>query len=349
RGPRPFFLNPWAWFFLFLGAAHVWAAHRLPSSWVDGFYHKALYPWILRVLGGTCDRFSWSLSGGLFLFGALLFLFRFLELLSTAFRRGFALRCLAASFRLLVVLSLLVHPFFLFWGYHYRATPLARLLELEGIPGRGGADRLFRRARVLADRLREPGLDTRSGPLPPLSGEVRRALRELGLGDLPLPRRVKNPPIPGMLLLSGTLGITSPFTLEAHVEPSLHWADQPFLGAHELAHLGGVAVEGEANFVAWYALVTAKHPLYRYCGWLGLLLHAPAPAPGNRLPAPVAGDLRGILERRSRGRIGWLAWFSRSVYDSYLKGQGVRRGIADYDRLAVLAARYSILHPEILR
>jgi len=349
RGPRPLYSSPWAWLLPALAAAHVWAARHLPSSWVDRVYHGEIYPWILRTLGEACNHISWSLSGGIFLFGAIFFLFRFLGLLSTAFRRGFARRCLAASFRLLLVLSLLVHPFFLFWGYQYRATPLERRLGLEGIPARAAAARLFRRARILAARLREPGLDTRSGPLPSLSGEVRRALRELGLGVLPLPMRVKNPPIPGMLLLSGTLGITSPFTLEAHVEPSLHWADRPFLGAHELAHLGGVTGEGEANFVAWYALVTADHPLYRYCGWLGLLLHAPRPLPENLLSPRVAGDLRGILERRARGRIGWLAHFSWSVYDSYLKGQGLRKGIGDYGRLAGLAARYSVLHPEILR
>ncbi len=348
-GPGLLLLSPWAWLILVLGAAHVWAARNLPPAWVDRVYHGEIYPRILGILGGACDRVSWSVSGALLLSGAFFFLFRFLGLISTAFRPGFALRCLEASFRLLLVLSLLVHPFFLFWGYHYRATPLERRLRLEGIPARDAAARLFARASALAARWREPGLDTKSGPLPPLHEEVRRALRELGLGDLPLPGRVKSPPVPGMLLLSGTLGITSPFTLESHVEPELHWADYPFLEAHELAHLGGVTGEGEANFTAWYALVTSKHPLYRYCGWVGLLLHAPRAVLRKGLSRETAGDIRGILEKRSRGRIGWLSKLFWSVYDSYLKGQGIRAGIADYDRLVLLAARYSVLHPEILR
>ncbi len=349
RGPRPVFLSLWAWALPALGALHVWAARRLPPSWVDRVYHREIYPWILRTLGGFSDQFPWSLSGAFFLFAVFLTAFRFLHLLSTVRRPGFAARCLTASFRLLVVLSLLVHPFFFFWGYHYRATPLERRLHLEGLPAGGSTSRLFQAALSMAARLRKPGLDLKSGPLPPLHLEVRRALRELGLGDLPLPGRVKSPPVPGMLLLSGTLGITSPFTLEAHVEPGLHWADLPFLRAHELAHLGGVTGEGEANFTAWYALVTSKHPLYRYCGWLNLLLHAPPSVLKGKVSPAAARDLAGIRRRRSTGRIDWLAKFSWSVYDRYLKGQGLRAGAADYDRLVGLAARFALLHPEILR
>ena len=346
---RPLFLNPWAWTVLALGALHVLVARALPRSLVDHLYHQEIYPWILKILGGICGEVSWSVSGFLFLFGTIFFLFRFLGLVATAFRPGFAARCVTALFRFLLVLSLLIHPFFLFWGYHYRATPLEVRLHLKGAPGKPWVDRLFRRALRAAASLREPGLDKGSGPLPPLSGEVGRALDEFGLGDLPLPAEVKNPPVPGMLLLIGTTGITSPFTLEAHVEPGLYWADRIFIGAHELAHIGGVAGEGGANFTAWYALVTSKHPLYRYCGWLGLLLHAPRSLLKEGIPPGVTSDIRGIQMARSRGRLQWLARFSWSVYDRFLKGQGIEGGIADYDRLVRLAAGFAIRHPEILK
>ncbi len=342
-------LHPLAWVLLILGPAHLWAASHLPSSFVDGPYHRVLYPRILSLLGGTCDGLEWSLSGFLLLAGILFFLFRFLGLVFSAFRPGFLLRAATALFRLLLVLSLLVHPFFLFWGYHYRGTPLERRLHLGGRPAGRSLERLAAAALAGTASLRAKGLDERSGPLPPLAGEVERGLEELGMGRLSLPRRVKAPPLPGMLLLAGTLGITSPFTLEAHAEPGLHWADLIYVKAHELSHLGGITGEGEADFCAWYSLVTSKHPLYRYCGWLGLLLRMPPSTWEARIPRDAAGDVREIRARRNRGRVEWISRFCWTVYDRFLKSRGIRAGASDYARVVRLAARFSEGHPGILK
>lgn len=321
---------------LALAAGHLWLFANLPATFVDGPYRQRIYRPLLGVLRSLTDPLPWSLGGALLLILGLFLAWRLLRLLASLPVPGFTLRALAASGRLLVLLSLLIHPFLCFWGYHYRATPLAARLGLEP-PGPAAIAALASAALSQTTALREPGLSRASGPLPPLGREVARSLEELGLGALPLPGRLKPPPIPGLLGIAGTLGIICPFTLEAHLEPALHWTDALVLGAHELAHLGGVAGEAEASLVAWHALTTSAHPLHRYAGWLGMLHHL---APPEGLAPETRADLEAA--RAARRSMEWapFAAFSRQVYDLYLKGQGLPAGVADYGRVAGLAAAW---------
>lgn len=330
--------NPLSWVLLLLGGGGIWLAKSLPPSFVDTTYREIIYAPILSFWTAIQRLFPFSISGALILFGIILFGLRFFELISSALSRGFLRRCFSALFRCLVILSILVHPFFLFWGWHYRGTGLTARLHL-GEPNLHEMAVLVDRMRLGLKNSRDLGLNKKSGPIPKISKEVERSITELGMYSLPLPEKVKQPPIPGMLLFSGTLGIVSPFTLEAHVEPSLHWADLPFLEAHELAHLEGITSEGEANFVAWHALVTSKHPLHRYCGWLALASHMPSRIQ-KTLPGPVKKDLEEKYKRRVHGLSPIAEKLSQAVYDIYLKSQGIKGGMTDYDRMPRLAASW---------
>ena len=62
--------------------------------------------------------------------------------------------------------------------------------------------------------------------------------------------------------------MTNPFFLEVIINPDLLPFEQPFVLAHEWAHLAGYADESEANFVAWLTCVQgdAAGPLQRVAG-----------------------------------------------------------------------------------
>jgi hypothetical protein len=55
-----------------------------------------------------------------------------------------------------------------------------------------------------------------------------------------------------------------------------------------------------------------------------------------RLPERARQDLRNEASAAARYRVGALARGATSLYGTYLKSQGVARGMADYDRATSL-------------
>ena len=64
-------------------------------------------------------------------------------------------------------------------------------------------------------------------------------------------------------------GMINPFGLEAIANPDLLPFEQPFVAAHEWAHLAGYADESEASFVGFLTCIRAAAPA-AYSGWLFL-------------------------------------------------------------------------------
>lgn len=151
--------------------------------------------------------------------------------------------------------------------------------------------------------------------------------------------RVRRPLVQGLLARAGISGVYSPWTGEAHIEPSLPgplvWAT----AAHEVAHQRGIAREDEANFVAWFVLRHSPNPAARYSARFVLLGQALNAL--GRQDRHAAQDLMGKLSpslRRRRAAVraywqdhlGTLSRISHRVNDSYLKVAGHRQGAQTY-------------------
>jgi hypothetical protein len=239
---------------------------------------------------------------------------------------------------LLVGLAVL---FGLAWGEAYRRAPLESLLDL------GDAPPTRAQAAAAADAL------LRSLPSPPTPEAsearlraarrcvAREVLRATGT-RVAVPYRVRALP-PGALLTFGFAGVTLPWLHEPYVDGAL--PPPAFLAAatHELVHAAGFAREADTDALAVLAGVACDDPAVRYALALHALAGIAASLPAGprtdllaRLPERARQDLRNEAAAAARYRVGALARRATGLYGTYLKSQGVARGMADYGRATSL-------------
>jgi hypothetical protein len=144
---------------------------------------------------------------------------------------------------------------------------------------------------------------------------------------------------------TGVDGMVNPFGLEVLANPDLLPLEQPFVAAHEWAHLAGYAHESEANFVGWLTCVRAD-TASQYSGWLYLYWQIAGELPARErealakmLTAGPRDDLAAIAARMRRGDLPALRRASWMVYDSYLKANRVEGGVRSYGAVVTLILR----------
>lgn len=174
--------------------------------------------------------------------------------------------------------------------------------------------------------------------------ELREAyLPETEAAGLALPERVKALPA-GTLLRMGYAGVISPWLLEPHVDAGLPSASALAVALHELAHTAGFAQEADAEAVGILAGLTCDDPSVRYAATLRLATAVRAglgPEAGDAFAAawPVRAqqDAQAAAEATARYRVELLTRGANTVYDAYLRAQGGKEGLREYDRGTQLA------------
>lgn len=238
--------------------------------------------------------------------------------------------------------------FLLFWGIGYSRLPVEKRLNLDS-GAISESDLLYLKEQlfevILRDQPQRPEDRDVDRALQSISRAMRQKAEEWEGKRLWIPHRVKAT-LPGMLLLNGTSGICTPFTLEPHVDGGLPDTAFVSVGAHELAHIAGVCDEGETNLVGFISGLHADDPYARYAvaldiyvdiaGQLGSKVRAEAI---DRLPEQARNDLKRAREAYERYRIAWLQKWSWRAYNHYLKSQGVQEGVKSYGRGTQLLAR----------
>ncbi|MGB6037837.1 MAG: DUF3810 family protein, partial [Cryomorphaceae bacterium] len=183
-----------------------------------------------------------------------------------------------------------------------------------------------------------------------LNTAVKGVLSELGYPtgtDVAL-RQVK--PL-GALRRVGIRGIYNPFTGEANVESDAGLLTGTFTAAHEIAHAYGITSEGEANLVAYIALIHSGNPIWEYSAAYSLwrytagevnrkLEEADRVILAEAIPIELQIDRLAIWQRRSNAP-PYFPELSEAVNDRYLKIQGVEGGTDDYDAFVGLYLRYA--------
>ncbi|EIM78741.1 hypothetical protein A3SI_01686 [Nitritalea halalkaliphila LW7] len=318
-------------------------------------YARGLFPFLRLGLDFSVGLLPFPLIY-LFFIAVLAVFFRFFWRLRQ--RTRWTQRLAFASRALLNGVGFLLFSFLVVWGFNYQRFPVVQqaglqksALSLEQLQAEmqytvQDLDSL--RALLTTDTL---ALEA-SVPFRELERDIRAAVKEhVGLLGLNNPGRPRTHPLypKGLMRRLGIIGIYFPFTGESYIDASLHFLEQPFTIAHEMAHSFGVTSEGEANLVAWVVGYASSDPLLRYSAQVQLLLYqlrdfyflAPDQygAFVGALPKGVLADLRALQENRERYRPLALE-FSKKVNDTFLKAQGVKAGVESYHELPMLAAAW---------
>jgi hypothetical protein len=314
---------------LFLLAAVTILASWLqifPAHSVEKLYSRGVFPTISHGFSLLSDLvpFSWL---DLLVPGCVALLIYVL------FRRRWRLLVGAASFLYLC--------FFWGWGLNYHRPPVAERLLLDaGDLKATDFERFEETALAELNRLQpiasQAPLDREMASALAFS-RVERVVFRIDGTDWPITHRVKRSIfLEPWYVRAGIDGMFNPFGHEPLVIKGPLPFELPFLMSHEIAHVRGIANEGEANLVALLATVASDDPRFQYSGWLELWRYF-FPAPADRLDPGVRADLRAIDERVLSKQVRFISNFQTAMLDAHLKANAVPGGIHSYSDFVALA------------
>lgn len=329
-------------------------------QFVEGFYSYGLFPFITRVFSFS-KIVSFSLAELLFALLAvtlaawLVWVGR--QLYLRRFEKGVVL--VNAFATLLWTASVAFAIFMLVFGFNYKRELLADTLQLER--SEPSAIEIETISRAVIEGVNSnydasrASVEAAGESNRPISSARLYSILEAAYENEPLLRGTDFahvPPKPvhfsGLMSRLGISGVYSPFTGEPNYNAIQPDFDIPFSVAHEMAHQRGFAREDEANFVAFLVCINASHPYVRYSGYLGALrvlgmLYRIAPELYRATVASLGEGPRSDL--RARGRFwarytGRLSNFGSSINNAYLKMNGVKSGVRNYNEATSLIVGY---------
>ena len=320
-------------------ALHALLLALLPEdgAWIEAVYARGIYPVLGPIVAFLPRLLPISLIGLLILALPALALAGLIRSVLRLRRGELRLReilegTLAVT---IVVLALVFHGFYLFWGYNYLRPPLEQRLALEQ------RDTSPADAGAFARQMIEAAVAARVD-IPPWDRAELDALVDAAIAAAVIELEGRPPPVVsplkgdfGFLAWQGTRGVISPLTLEAHVDFGLPPLALAFSAAHEKAHLAGFARERDANFVAWYALSRAADPRLRYAGQIGVVYFFLNDAT-RPLAAPLEPDLQRLVAYDAEHVSRRIQRASLEVYGVYLRANRMSAGVADYGQAGQL-------------
>lgn len=248
--------------------------------------------------------------------------------------------------------------FYALWGFHYFRYPIEKQLSLgvaELSAEELGAELRWAGEALAAARAAIPGAgDSALGfaqyPAS-LEDSVRAAsaaaLRQMGYPAAGRVRCRRLPP--GLLLRLGASGVYIPFAGEGHYDGALTAPAAAFTMAHEMMHAYGLGDEGSCNFAAFVACEQSGQAALQYAGRLAYWRYLAsayvarhreqADSLRSSLPPGAQADLRALRQALAR-HPSLFPELNRRLYDRYLRNQGIREGIASYDRMTLLTAAW---------
>ena len=339
-----------------IGAALAAAFVPVSPAFVERAYSRAFYPaWQSAITSGS-NLTSFALLD--VVIALVVFAWIWFTWNDLAHGRRFWATMLQVATRTLAWGSAIYLVFLVSWGLNYRRVRLTDRLDVDTARvATADVRALAVRAASQLNALHAPAhagewtggseVDTR------LASAFGEAEGDLGVARHAMPARPKGSWLDLYFRRAVVDGMTDPIFLETLVVSDLLPFERPFVTAHEWAHLAGFAHEGEANFVGWLACMRGDAAL-QYSGWLFLYNEAASALPLTERPdltrqlAPgPLGDLRAMASRVARNaspRVSAAGW---SVYNQYLKSQGVESGTASYNEVIrlILGTRFNPIRP----
>jgi hypothetical protein len=330
---------------LVLTAIAVTSIH-FPAAWVEKFYSSGLYPRLSRLVKPMAAFSPVSILDILLVTLAVgLPCWWFWRIRSAGAGKKWAAAGRTA-FDTLTLAALLVCGFEVLWGFNYQRLPLSAKLDWEAKRVTPAATLALARANIQllngdADRAHAQDVPAPEKWRPELEHSFRQVVAELG-GPADFagvaPRRSLIAPL---LAAEGCDGFINPFGYEVILDHEALAFEQPFLLAHEWAHLAGFADESEANFIGLLACLRSDVPVVRYSGRLNLSFYLPRRSPTTNEPLPalspqVVSDINAIHARVGKHYQPVVANLQARVYNQFLKANRVQAGIRSYGLVAQL-------------
>lgn len=264
-------------------------------------------------------------------------------------------RLLSAIMSILAFVGGAVFFFLFLWGFNYGRIPVEQQMGLEVAPLtlEQLKEELQLETEYITQRRADiPGITDSavSAVLLPenLEFQLRKNLKiKLQQYHFPTVGRVRafNLYPKGIFLRFSSAGLYFPWTGEGHVDAGLHALQMPYVMAHELAHGYGFGDEGTCTFWAYLACTNSDNPVIAYAGHLGYWRElaadfrraAPEQYPDFRksLPLGIQKDLDAI-NANILSYPDILPRLRYVTYDAYLKTQGIKEGMLNYDRVTML-------------
>jgi hypothetical protein len=301
-------------------------ARLFPSRLVESVYSRSIFPTISHMFGIVADAVPFSWLDVWILAGIVLLIYGLRK-------RRWMLLAGAASFFYLW--------FFWTWGLNYHRPLVADRLHLEA--NSLTDPELKRFAETAAAAINRLWLPASQDPLArtDIAGmaakRVQRVVFRIDGTEWQAANRVKR----SVLLewwykMAAVDGMFNPFGHEPLVIAGPYPFELPFLMAHELAHVRGVANEGEANLVALLATVASDDPRFQYSGWLYLWRYLPR-YPEIKLDDGPRADLRASSRRYEANQVAMVNNVQSAILDAHLKANAVPAGLRSYSEFVVSA------------
>jgi hypothetical protein len=310
----------------------------LPRWAVEHWYSQGLYPAIQSYVTPATNRVPVAL---LDVTAAVLLIWGTWRLVR-ALRASDRLRALAKAAGGLLTFACASYLLFLvLWGLNYQRVPLREKLELD--ESRVTQDAAVQFATAAVSRINALYPQAHMTPPPGRTLEEAFARAQIGLGaSRPAVAGIPKRSVLEAYFRSAAIdGMTDPFFLEIIVNPEVLPIEQPFVLAHEWAHLAGYADESEANLVAWLTCLGGD-ALAEYSGWMAMFGQVVSDMPRESrrqvfrplAPGPRA-DFDAIAARWTRSR-PVVRNVARDTYDIFLRANRVEAGIESYDQVVRL-------------
>lgn len=153
----------------------------------------------------------------------------------------------------------------------------------------------------------------------------------------------------GLLLCISTAGVYIPFAFEGNIDAGLNSMQWPCTAAHEMAHGYGYTDEGVCNLIGFLSCMMSEASYIRYSGLLSYWKYLYSDV--KKLNAEIANrqysglftgvksDLKAI-HRDINKYPDILPELRDVVYDSYLKTNGIQKGLTSYNEIVTLVLRW---------
>ena len=314
---------------LIVVAAAIAAIVPMPAAWVERWYSRGFYLSLQSQVTAVSNLVPIALLD----VAIATVVAALLVVLWRRSRHGLARAALQTSITVVVTAAAIYLGFLVMWGLNYRRVPLDQKLDFD--PARISPAAARQLGDLAVDRVNAiRAAREQPGNSPALDRAFETALDRLGSGRA-APGVPKRSLLGYYFRIAAIDGMTDPIFLEIIVNPDILPFERDFVIAHEWAHLAGYASEAEANFVAWLTCVSGDLDA-QYSAWLavyehvwGVLPRADRAALSARLIDPVRDDLRAMAARYEAST-PVVRNTARDVYDSYLRANRVREGIASY-------------------
>jgi hypothetical protein len=346
---------------LIILAAIALTSIPFPAGWVESYYSSGLYPHLSSIVKPLAASSPVALSDVF-----LVALVAGLPLWWTWRIRaaGVGKKWAAAGRAALATLTLaafLICGFELLWGLNYQRVRLSAKLDWSANRVTPAAALALARTNIL--QLNAAAATAHAQEMPPaekwrddLEFSFRQVVAKVG-GPADFrgvaPRRSLLAPL---LAAEGCDGFINPFGYEVILDNETLSFEQPFLLAHEWAHLAGFADESEANFIGILACLRSDVPVIRYSGRLNLSFYLPRRSPNTNEPLPalsprVANDIAAMHARVQKHYQPAVANLQSGIYNQFLKANHVQAGIRSYGQVAqlVVGTRFETNWTPVLR